>query len=99
MAAEDFLLHVVMIFSIFIVRNKIAALLNDKLQLFFKFKSEWISYILTVWLVIVLVFGMLYNEEVPFGSMSVSGGIENLEHSDDKKPHRFFDINFNVFNF
>lgn len=99
MTPSDFILHIVMIFSIFIVRGKIAAIINDKLQLPFEFKSQWVSYLLTVWLVMVIVFGMLYNESTPFGEVSVSGSIENLEPAQNKQPHRFFDVNFNIFNF
>lgn len=99
MTPVDFILNVIMIFAVFTVREKLAEILNEKLNLSFKVKSEWISYILIFWLTVVVVMGMLYNTEQPFDSVSVSESMQKLEPAENKKPHRFFDINFDVFNF
>ena len=97
MTPTDFTLHIVMIASIFIVRGKIADFISEKIGT--AFKPQWISYLLAFWLTIVVIFGMLFNTKKPFGTLSVSQSMENLEPSENKKPHRYFDINFNVFNF
>lgn len=99
MTPADFVLNIVMIFSIYIVREKLAEVLNEKLDLFFKIKPVWISYILLFWLSVVVVFGMLYNTKQSFDSVSVSESMQKLEPAENKKPHRFFDINFDIFNF
>jgi hypothetical protein len=99
MNPADFILNIVMIFSVFIVREKLAEVLNDKLNLSFKIKTQWISYILLFWLTVVVVMGMLYDTKQSFDSVSVSESMQNLEPAANKKPHRFFDINFDIFNF
>jgi hypothetical protein len=94
-----FVSNIVLIFIIFIAREELVDLINSKMDLSFKMKKIWLSYLLAVWLVIVTILGMLFNTEQPFGNVSVSGSIEQLEPSESKKPHRFFDINFDIFNF
>jgi hypothetical protein len=36
---------------------------------------------------------------MPYGTLTVSGGVKNIKPVDDEKPHPLFDINFDVFNF
>ncbi len=97
MTPTHFALNIIMIFSIYLIRENISRLSKERLNLLIK--TEWISYLLVAWLVAVTVGGMLYNTEKPFGSLSVSESMQNLEPAANKKPHRWFDINFDVFDF
>jgi hypothetical protein len=97
MTPTDFALNIIMIFSVYLVRENITRLLEEKLNL--SIKTELISYLLVFWLVGVVIGGMLYNTEKPFGTLSVSESMQNLEPAANKKPHRWFDINFDVFDF
>jgi hypothetical protein len=97
MTPTDFALNIIMIFSVYLARENITRLLEEKLNL--SIKTELISYLLVFWLVGVVIGGMLYNTEKPFGTLSVSESMQNLEPAANKKPHRWFDINFDVFDF
>lgn len=97
MNAMTFLFSLTAILGVFLVRHKITEYLNERFQPKEKFQSEWIVYILTIFFIIVISYGMLLDTKK--AGPNVSDSIENLEPAQEKKPHPWFDINFDVFNF
>jgi hypothetical protein len=92
----EFILSLTTLLLILVMRGKIAQQLNDSLDLSFKIRSKWISYLITLIFAAIIIVSMVVD---PIQSYGVSGGIENIGSSPDNRPHRLFDINFDIFKF
>lgn len=99
MTAVEFLISLIVLLIVFLYRVKIATYINDNLDAKYQIKSDWITYFLIFLFVIITVIGMLTEQTTPFGAMTVGGGVENIQPTNSDKPHRLFDIDFDVFNF
>ena len=96
MSALEFILCLTILLLILLMRKKIAIYINDSLNLSFEIKSNWIAYSVTLVFVTIIIVAMIFGPKQSYG---VSGGIENIGTSSNNKPHRFFDINFDIFEF
>jgi hypothetical protein len=99
MTPMDFLISLIVLLIVFLYREEITVTVNGKLDAKYQIKSQWITYFLIFLFIIVTIVGMLIEQDTPFGAMTVGGGVENIQPSDSNKPHRLFDINFDVFDF
>jgi uncharacterized membrane protein len=100
MTPSVFFISLTILFIVLLIRKKIADFLNETLPFPFEIKTEWIVYLLLFLLSILLILGMIMGvSDNPFGKVTVGGGIETMGESPDRKPHRYFDINFDIFNF
>jgi uncharacterized membrane protein len=103
MTPSFFITSLTVLLIVLLLRKKICNMLNNIFNLpnehtEFEIKTEWIVYILAALLTLLMIYGMVMGvTDNPFGNVSVGGGIENLEHSPSKQPHRLFDINFDIF--
>ncbi|MBD3842070.1 MAG: hypothetical protein IE909_09340 [Campylobacterales bacterium] len=100
MSPSVFFVSLTILLILFLLRKKIVGFLNNSLNFPIEIKVEWFIYLLVIGLVVVLAAGVLMGvTDNSFGNVSVGGGIENLNDAPSRKPHRMFDINFNIFNF
>ncbi|MEA3353994.1 MAG: hypothetical protein U9Q33_09290 [Campylobacterota bacterium] len=99
MTAEDFLLALIILLIVFLYRGYIAEYINNKFEFKYKVEKIWVTYFLIFLLSVISVVGMLTKEDKPHGTLTVSGGVENIKPVETDKPHRWFDINFDVFDF
>lgn len=75
---------------VFIKRQKIVNYFSTNLDI--RIGSEVIVYILTVFFIILILAGMLLDNTKEKYS-EISDNYKNLNPVDDKKPHRYFDVN------
>jgi len=75
---------------IYIQRNKIVNYISSNFNI--RIKSEVLMYILTFFFIILMIGGVLLdNTKEKFSK--ISQDYDNLKVSEDKRPHRYFDIN------
>jgi hypothetical protein len=104
MTFSTFILSLTVLFIILLNRKKITSVINEK---FYsdetkanKFQSEWIVYILTILFIAVISMGMLMdNTKEKYGQISEDFQKLKPQHDESSRPHRWFDINFEIFNF
>jgi hypothetical protein len=105
MSPSFFFIGLTVLFILLLLRQNIANFLNKKFELpneysSYKIETEWIVYLLAFLLIVLITYGMIMGvTDNPFGNVTVGGGIENMGDSPNQKPHRLFDINFDVFKF
>lgn len=96
MTENSFVLSLSILLIIFLMRKRITLFLNDNFEFKYKIQSEWIVYILTVLFIVVISMGMLLDDTKSKYS-NISDGFENIRSKAEEKPHRWFDINFDIF--
>jgi len=75
---------------IYFKRNKIVNFISSNFNI--RIKSEILMYILTFFLIILMIGGVLLdNTKEKFSK--ISQDYDNLKANEDKRPHRYFDIN------
>lgn len=99
MSPGVFVISMTILLIVIIIRKNIANFLNESIHFPYQVKTEYIVYVVTAIFIVVMTLGMIMGTTKNFSNMSVGGGIENLNSSPDKKPHRLFNINFDIFNF
>ena len=96
MTLNSFILSLTVLLLIFFMRQKLTQFLNENFTFKNKIQSEWIVYILSILFIIVISMGMLLdNTKDKYADISDS--FEKIRSQADTKPHRWFDINFNIF--
>jgi len=99
MSPGVFVISLTILTIILIIRKNIVNFLNESVHFPYEVKTEYLVYVVTAIFVVVVTLGMMMGTTKNFSNMSVGGGIENLDSSPDRKPHRLFDVNFDIFNF
>ncbi len=85
-----FVSSLVVLLVIFFLRDKTSNIINDKLNLSFKFQSEWIVYLVSILLIITISLGMLLDTQT---EGALSKGFSSMEPSAKQRPNPLFDIN------
>lgn len=80
--------------SLFLLRRKITNYLYRKFEI--NIESEIIVYIVSVLFIAVILMGMLMDDTKAKYS-SISNSFNSIQTQSSDKPHRWFDINFDVF--
>lgn len=83
-------LSIAFIAIVFISRHKIVDYFSYNLNI--RIESEVIVYFLTILLICVVLAGMLLDNTKEKYSQ-ISQDYENLKPKEDKRPHRYFDVN------
>ena len=89
MSASSFIISLTILLAIFFLRFKITSILNDE-QKKIKIQSEWIVYIVTVLLIVVISLAMLRDTG---GSTALSDGFNSVSTHINERPNPMFDIN------
>lgn len=98
-----FFVSIGIILTLFIMRKSVSSFFFEKLDI--NISTKGISYFLIFALVAVFVIGTLFSDQKSkYGH--ISSGYEQMRPNPDPKtqdkkeePHRWFNINFNIFNF
>ena len=90
------LLFIVWIF-LFAIKGPILNSLH-KQNILVAITQKGVNYIFLLLFIVLMVVGVLFTSSAESNFDNVSSGFENYrsQNSEDKKPHRYFDINFEL---